>query len=56
MGLKKITLIQQKTYIARAFTGTDRRRGPPNNHPRGYAETPDSNPWIHLNNDAGKFE
>jgi hypothetical protein len=31
-------------------------RGPPNNHLQDTGETPHSNPQIHLNNDACKFE
>jgi hypothetical protein len=42
--------------VARAFTGTDGWRAPPDNHLWDLAETPGSNPQIYLNNDAGKFE
>jgi hypothetical protein len=53
---KGLKYYSRNLSVAWAFTGTDRWRGSPNNHPRGSADTPNLNPRIHLNNDAGKFE
>jgi hypothetical protein len=56
-GSKKDYIITvEKLSVAQAFTGVDRWRGPPNNHLQDSVETLDSNPRIHLNNDAVKFE
>jgi hypothetical protein len=56
VGLEKYYKNVAELSVAWAFTGVDRWRGPPNNRLQGSADTLDSHPRIHLNNDVGKFE
>jgi hypothetical protein len=56
VSLKKITSRQQNYKHRISFHSADRWRGPTSTPQWNLDETPDSNPRIHLNNNAGKFE